>query len=419
MKQAIKYLAKLLGLLVLTAATLYALLIIVYLLPIGRIQSHVSDAETYSIFAVERNYPHIVSAMREDSVLEDYTDAWMLLIASCDSNEPFYKAALLNEREYYNEGEAAPAENVMFMNYGYDSLGQREYARYWHAYLIFLKPLLLIFNYAQIRYILMAVDLGLLVLVIKAMSESKNAKARHMVFPLLVAVLYINLTVVSLSIMYSNCFIVTLAALAVMLKYYDKLDFNIFFMFVGIATSAMDLLTYPTITFGIPMATLVVLMSGTFKDKFIRFFKSGMAWCFGYLGIWLLKWIISSIVLGKNMVAEGLEAVLVRTEGVEDSAFDVIMGVLKMKPEFLKIVLVIAIVIFAVNLYKHGRPDLATLAMLAIVFLVPFAWSAIVRNHTIVHVRFTHRLLATAIYSGLLGACGTFADGIRNDGINT
>ena len=50
-----------------------------------------------------------------------------------------------------------------------------EYAKYWHGYLVFLRPLLLILDYGQIRIFLMIILSLLAILLVKEIAEKKMA----------------------------------------------------------------------------------------------------------------------------------------------------------------------------------------------------------------------------------------------------
>ena len=92
-----------------------------------------------------------------DMQFDNYTDALMINTAySIDSQKPLYSAFVARKNYIPNITteiyEDVPGElNDLVNNEKAESF---EYARYWHGYLIFLRPLLILFNINQIRIML-------------------------------------------------------------------------------------------------------------------------------------------------------------------------------------------------------------------------------------------------------------------------
>lgn len=84
---------------------------------------------------------------------------------------------------------------------------------------------------------------------------------------------------------------------------------SIFFVVVGAMTSYLDLLTFPLISLGIPLVLWLTLNdSQSIWKNICRIFLLSLSWAIGYVGMWVLKWGIGSIIIGENVVQNALSA---------------------------------------------------------------------------------------------------------------
>ena len=152
-----------------------------------------------------------------NSKLDNFTDALMLLTASHPNTGNVWKDAVCASRL---EKEGANTKNTLLYVYKDDGTDTYSisYARYWHGYLVFLKPLLLFFNYGQIRSLLMFLQLGLFLLVIVQMAE-KNKK---MVFPTFLVWIFLNPVANMLSLQFNSVITVMFCAMLFILKKQEK-----------------------------------------------------------------------------------------------------------------------------------------------------------------------------------------------------
>ena len=110
---------------------------LVYMIPSGRIFEHVKPYKGYIDKLVS---PHLIDAY-QISKLDTYAESIMLeeaIISAEDSGLPPAKAALTN---YYYQNDPSPRHSITKIITG-GSLDKVEYNRYWHGYLVTLKPLL-------------------------------------------------------------------------------------------------------------------------------------------------------------------------------------------------------------------------------------------------------------------------------------
>ena len=137
------------------------LIIGVYLLPTGRMKGHVANSA--DTFNYEGEYPEIVQGYR-NSILDNYTDALMYATAIHPGTGNPVSDAMRNRR--YEDSGSNLAQSLN--DYANDVTGKEdaryemEYPRYWHGYLVILKPLLLFFDIGEIRMFNMVIQGALL-----------------------------------------------------------------------------------------------------------------------------------------------------------------------------------------------------------------------------------------------------------------
>ena len=164
------------------------------------------------------------------------------------------------------------------------------------------------------------------------------------------------------------------------------------FFIVGALVSFFDLLTTPILTIGVPLIIYLLKIDENEIDikKFFRFIIS---WFFGYLSIWVTKWIIADIFFDKNIILDALDAVKIRTNGSFFDIFKVIWKNLeKVKFEFL---ITIIILNFALkhyyNQYLNLKYKKKKLILLGVVSCITFVWYIFTQNHSIEHARYVYR----------------------------
>ena len=215
------------------------LLAAAYALPQRSIDKHVE--ESVAVLTEEGNYPvetpGILGTMRDN-----YTDAIMLNMASYDSKYPLLQKAFGNYKKRNSDKYA-----VTWLEHRNDKDAKSvSYARYWHGYLVPLKLLLEVFNYQQIRSLIIFTDLLLIVWICLLMQ--KKGRNRY-IFPFLITLMFFPLNIVGKSLQFSTVFIPVLLEILVMLKYEKNFhaQYGLLFLFSGIVTAYLDLLTYPLV----------------------------------------------------------------------------------------------------------------------------------------------------------------------------
>ncbi|MCD8241544.1 MAG: hypothetical protein LUD73_03895, partial [Lachnospiraceae bacterium] len=283
---------------------------LVFLLPVEPMQEHMR--ESLESFMEEGENPFLLEGIKGSS-LDNYTDATMLGLAVYQSEKPFYQSAMMPISHTDEAGTIEALEEYLTEGGAEE---EDSYARYWQGYLLFLKPLLLFLNLGQIR-ILNGIVAALLTLAILLLLCRRGMQRGAVAY--LLAILALFPVTIPFSLQFSTCFYVGSLAVLAVLAGYDRLEQNqswpYLFLVTGICTSFVDFLTYPVFTFGMPVVLWLVMDRRKWQDSLRQLLQNGLAWCAGYLGMWMGKWTVGSLLTGQNLWSEGLANVLIRTSG--------------------------------------------------------------------------------------------------------
>ena len=294
------------------------------------------------------------------------------------------------------------------------------YSRYWHGYLIVLRPLLLFFDYIQIgvfnTYLLFFLLFFNLILVYKKIGGWFAA-----VF--LFTVISLNIIVLPLNMQLFTVFALTFIALPVVIWLFEKrrtwLKYG--FMLIGMCTMYFDFYTYPVMTFGFPM--IVLLMTQEQKNdpdkKPIRQVLTLFAfWALGYAAAWLIKIGLVYMVLGGDEVQTAGDSFAARiSRSIPASTYEKLSGGLSglapglsldsvplwcislglvamplMQPVFLVGLAALVLAALAFRIFgRHTKRDVRTVWAVLLVSALPILWYVIAVNPTIIHFYFQYR----------------------------
>lgn len=289
----------------------------------------------------------------------------------------------------------------------------REYSRYWHGYLVYLKPLLLLFTWNGVLRFQTAVQLALFAaLCILAV------RRRHPEIAVCVCTgaLFMKTVLESASLTMGVCLTITLAALVFLLArewwLTERRLWPEFFLCIGIATSYFDFLTYPLVTLGFPLCAALMLRAGDgLRQRLKMMVLCGVTWAAGYAGMWASKWVIADATLHTGTIRDAAWNVLGRTEAIGGSglAARVIGGIHTIALNLQEYdwngyvvlallagaLLVCALIAAAVRRLSARRLAAAVLPYLLLA-LLPFVWFVLVQHHSALHARFTFRIVGIA-----------------------
>lgn len=372
----------------------YLLLVLVYTIPANKFKQSLTESAP---FFYAKSDP-------TTAPLDYFTDALMLLTAAEPIDETPWKAALINARKSVNDKSPNEVFVDIYLNQN-TVVKEAPYYRYWHGYLIYLKPLLLCFNHTQICNLLGSIQLLLLFLVV---SQAKIHT--RFIYAVIAAWIFLNPVTTMTSLQYSTVWIITLLFLIVIFRYseiWNETIWRLSFFIFGCMTSYFDLLTYPIVAMGIPLVTLICLSRENTILKSVKYFITlVLFWLTGYTSLWSCKWLLGSIVLNENLFQDAISEFLLWNGVFGKKTLD--YHLLSVFYENIKWALQPGIYIltgltFLLLLYTIGRrnfgkrKDLLVICFMTSLF--PFAVYVAARNHSMVHGWFTYRNLAVFYYA--------------------
>lgn len=379
-----------------------------FLLPEGSIMNHaVSSAETFSYEGIDAAVGYAYSER-----LDNWTDALMIGNA-CYQKEgagALERAAAAYRPDYRGENPIASLEAYMKSQ---DGVGAIPYPRYWHGYLVVLRPLLMVTDYMGIRTMnTIAFAVVLLVLI----GVILRKKQWELLLPLGATILFLRPLSVVHSLQFSTVFypmMLSVIACIVFQKWVLRDEHFVYLIFMnGVWIGYLDLLTYPAASLGVLLTVLMMLQKHVKVAERIRqLVLSSAAWGFGYFGMWGGKWFISSAILHQNVLSDALSQAQVRVSGSygEHHFSRVMVFARNLGAGFIGVLVPAAIffVLLTVFMLWRRRECLKTregwMAVTSraipylLICLIPFVWYSIFTNHSYIHIIFTYRTLAAAV----------------------
>lgn len=417
-----------LGLILIIAG--FLLMVGVYTLPTAKMKEHVREAVvvleeegTYPALYGDRSVrlgpgkltdPKALFLNTRGLARDNYTDALMLGTAVFEEeNVSVLQAAMRNARN--SVGESVPSNGLKdYVNH--EGKGDAQgYERYWHGYLLFLKPLLLIMNYSQIRMLNVVLQLLLIAAILSIMYMKNRDKQGTWLF--VYSLLFICPMIIPYCMQYSTMFYIMLGAVLVVLKKHkylmEKYRFWLFYFAVGMLTSYFDLLTYPLLSLGIPLILQLNMDSiDTVAKKWMQIIESSLLWGIGYAVMWSSKWVFASVILQEDIIEAAVDQVVYRSSaqaeigggGYTISAMKAIFSNFSSYTNFMFLILIL-IGLFAVIrlMRKNGRicNNWKVYAVYIPVIIMPVVWYGIFKNHSYTHGSFTYRALMITVYGGM------------------
>lgn len=403
--------------LILATAIGIGLLTAVFLIPTDSIEENLQQSAL--TIQEEGAYPNISQWFH--SWMDNWTDSIIMMEAGIAPEGSALEAAILSSHGVI---DGASTEADVFVAHYVDGtpyVKMIEYCRYWHGYLVFLKPLLYVMNYNAIRILNGIVQLLIVVSICWLMHKKKLTA-----YIPAVVLTYLMLMPLALaaSMQYSTCFYVILfALLGLLLIPKEKLSrlSAPLFLFTGMATSYFDFLTYPIATFGVPMLMLLLLQSDQEpENKLVKTAKCGILWCIGFGGLWVCKWVLCYIVCGYNL-SKILSFVAERTSmaGVSSVLHVELMNF----ASFAKTLVMVLVLCFVAGkgfFKKSGVTSLTSTHYRAVlpyllVSIAPIAWFAFATQHSKVHFWFTNKAYCVTLLGILFAVINVRCLSKRNE----
>lgn len=296
-----------------------------------------------------------------------------------------------------------------------DTYEIHHYGRYWHGYLVIIRPLLLFFHYTDIRRLNMMLQIFLVFFFLWKAARSDD---QRIVIPFLGMYLFLSPVTLFGSLQYSPCFYVTMCMLIILLVWKERLNDtrrNYLFLLAGILTAYFDFLTYPFFTLGVPLLAYLggggreCLLSAKRAAKDTFFYT--MSWGIGYVGMWGSKWILASLLTEENVIQNALEQLKYRSGHFagKKSMGETLLCIQKsidFKSLLIMMVLLLGFIVgFRVKNHCSLKKNmLPSLGIMLLVSLYPFVWYYFTMHHSTDNSYFTWRELAISVFGILMTA---------------
>ncbi len=384
-------------------------IILLYCIPVDKAFTHAKESANIFADDIINNW----GGGYITATLDNPTDSLMVDIAIYRPYETVIENAMHNPHIKFPD-----PPKVQYLNkYLNGEKGGKtyNYDRYWHGYLLYLIPLLQVFNVGEIKIIMM--HLQFLLIVVLLYLIGKKDRLLMMLFSLVL--LFINLITTSINFQNADIFILTLIYSIIVFEGNAWLivDERLTFLFLvnGITVAFFDFLTCPIVAYGIPLIMAFYLNCFEIADGIEKFVKCSAAWGSGYLGMWSGKWLISSLLTKENAFADALDRVLYRMhgdimrEGIEGTSFggaikSVIWGFKSPVTVFWMLLVIGVMSFYIIKGYRLqiSKQWCMEVVPVMLVGLAPIVWYMIAENHAISHPYLEYRNLAVTIWAGFV-----------------
>jgi hypothetical protein len=292
-----------------------------------------------------------------------------------------------------------------------NAMSVRGYPRFWHGYLVLLKPLLILFDLSVLRTLCC---IAFLLLFTMAVHQIVKHISLSLALCFCFAFSLVNVPVIMISLQFSITFLLTLLACNILLFYLPKklspYWVPCFFLICGGATIFFEFLTTPLITLGLPLTLYLVYQVKekqlSASEQVKQIVMLGLLWLLGYSFIWFMKWAIASLVLGRNIIEEAVEQMRLRTvtdfgEPLVQSPVELIgeLFTLMPLPALVPLTIILLLVAFLQNIVRGERKAIVNSLPLLLVICIPFAWFTVLHGHTARHFWFVYRELLVCYFA--------------------
>lgn len=278
--------------------------------------------------------------------------------------------------------------------------------------MVILKPLLAIFDYADVLVANMIIQTLLIILAILGLSKSRK---NYVAVPFAVAVISIMPISMAISLQLCDVFYIALIGANLIIWKHKQIRnerMYILFLLLGMFTSYFDFLTYPFVSLGVPLVIfLSYLDNEKLTNQFFYIILCSIQWCIGYVGMWSGKWILGSVLVPEGgSLKVALESISYRGSNISSdhqvlTVFDVILENMFVYLRWPTIVLIGGVTVYLS--WKIIKGNVITKHKLSEVFpyllicIYPVFWYMISKNHSYEHSFMAYRELTIATFAGL------------------
>lgn len=334
----------------------------------------------------------------ENTTIDYYADCLLLNLAyEMDSTHPVSSVIHTAYYDGANQDTATDLLDAVF----HQKPANTGYGRYWHGSIISLRPLLVCMDIKDIYRLLKAVT-GVGVLLVMGWLLYK--KQVHLTVCFSAAFLLAQGFFMPFCIEYANVMLITLCMIPLFVWAGNKGTESLCRLCIidGVVTCFMDFLTAETLTVTLPLFVFL-LYAGSLDgrkeagQKLRQVILGLVCWGISYSGMFLIKWLLSSLFDGTSVLTDTAERAGEYMQGNPLTAIRRNIGMLlwirRDMPESIRRIYVIAYIAsmagMAVCLFSRFYKGQAM--GLGILALVPYLRFAILSGHSLQHCFFTFR----------------------------
>lgn len=379
------------------------------LLPNRPIQKHVLDS--CEQLSKEGLYPKVLGFKLFQ--MDNFTDTIMLFESvSVDEKAPI--STVMSNTIYISDNFFSLISDLKnYLEGNMDGLKKIEYSRYWHGYLVIIRPLLIFFSYQQIRIINYIAFIVLFITLL--ISIWKNIGKKECVIFLFSQIL-VSLPFIPYNLQFSWTFYIAYAASLLLIRREkcctnSEYAIHTFFFIVGGLTSFIDLLVTPIITVGLPVTFLLIMrIDEKVYKKIVRIIGVSVAWSIGFAFIWGSKWVISSWITGRNVVSDAMDQMFIRTigsswNGMELTILNIIDFIVTILKAYHLLIPLIGFGVLSIIGYVLCMKNIKAFfenCWLLLIASMPLVWFFVLREHSLQHGWFTWRALTVTVFAIVL-----------------
>ncbi len=414
MKYIINYILKILAVCLASIFLGAIALLAVYCLPTKSMYRHLQQDRQM----IQQEGQHWSWGKISATSLDGFTDSIMLMNAVYPVEKANLNAMIVPRWFVEKESPDVTLAKALESKEAAEKISDTDYSIYWHGYLVYLKPMLLVSSYHTVRILNAYLQLFLIGFLLLALYQRLGILHAMAFF---LTICFINPITTAMSMQLSSIFYIILLSVAGMLcrndLLYERNWYRYFFLIIGIVTAYMDFLTYPIVGLGIPLLVYVLLNKRELSrigGGVLPVVENICTWGTGYVLMWSGKCLAAWVVSGQLILEKFVGAAKYRSSS--DVGFDlaghepvnfftVLQANLKAATEGPWIWLFAAFAIYlAYRAIRKGsfRVSLRILPALVLAGSLPLLWYFAMQNHSYVHAGFlAYRDLAILFFAVL------------------
>ncbi len=342
----------------------------------------------------EGDYPEPMIKKRKHGL--DYSmDAFtMNIIYSVDNKNPL-KSAILASSKHSDLPDLSKWDQLKF-SIENDSISPNlNYPRYWHGGASLFRYFFLFTDFDGVKWAIYFIT-SILFLIFGLMLFQKTNMVDTLLFFL--GFVFVNSYISQFSMQFAPVLIITLLT-SISIIYQNSKSFTrtlIIFLVAGAATSFMDLLTTPLITFGLPVLIWIRINPNlSFSKHFGKIVLMGVFWIGAYSITWLTKWMLTAFFTDFQIFTNVLNEISSVTNNSPTNLFlPVIKNINQLPLVFINIIFLFQILLL---LFFFKPKGIYNAILYCLISLIPILWFIIMADHSVRHYWFTYRALSISL----------------------